>query len=184
MGSGASKPTTVESGNTNSRTASPPPSFPEGGGCPVKHSSNSMSPPQQSNTQQQLEESSASSSKCPMHNEDGSYSYDWWALFRPSFPHRPGGDKPMDEAQLRARITRRATFQDGAMASPGGGCPVQQSDTSRSTRKQQQYNVYSQPIDPKNNMPKVANQMPAPHQSKALSTDRVTSSIPKVSDLI
>lgn len=102
-----------------------------------------------------------------MHNADGSYSYDWKALFRS--PHRPGGSKPIDEAQLRARITRRASFQDGTMASPGGGCPVTE------------YNVYSQPIDPNNNMPRVANQLPAAQQSQNLSTDRVQSSIPKVS---
>ena len=103
-------------------------------------------------------------------------------MFRPNFPHGPGGSKPLatknddnkddDEQQkLRATITRRATLQDGAMASPAGGCPVQQ----------REYNVYAQPIDPKNNMPRVANQLPAPQQSQSLSTDRVQSSIPKVS---
>ena len=40
------------------------------------------------------------------------------------------------------------------------------------------YNVYSQEIDPKNNMP-AANQTPAPGQVTVLPTERVKSSIPK-----
>jgi cytochrome c heme-lyase len=42
-----------------------------------------------------------------------------------------------------------------------------------------QYNVYSEPIDPKNNMPATANQEPAPGQRLKLNTERVKSSIPK-----
>jgi cytochrome c heme-lyase len=42
-----------------------------------------------------------------------------------------------------------------------------------------QYNVYSEPIDPKNNMPATANQEPAPGQRFKLNTERVKSSIPK-----
>lgn len=53
-------------------------------------------------------------------------------------------------------------------------CPVKGNG-----EKQQQYNVYSQPIDPKNNMPAVANQLPAPTQSEEISTHRVKSKIPK-----
>ena len=53
------------------------------------------------------------------------------------------------------------------------GCPV------KSKSSQVQYNVYSQPIDPKNNMPSVANQLPAPMQNEILSTERVLSTIPK-----
>lgn len=41
------------------------------------------------------------------------------------------------------------------------------------------YNVYSQKIDPKNQMPATANQTPAPNQSIPLSTGRVASNIPK-----
>lgn len=54
--------------------------------------------------------------------------------------------------------------------SNGGWCPV---------KKQPQYNVYSQPIDPTNQMPSVANQLPSPFQSESLSTDRKASTIPK-----
>ena len=111
----------------------------------------------------------STASACPMKNADGSYSYDWKALFRS--PHAPGGSKPIQKDDL----TQQA---DGSLApkqkqntetSTGGGCPVKE------------YNVYSQPIDSTNNMPKVANQLPAPGQKKDLSTERVQSSISKVS---
>lgn len=51
-------------------------------------------------------------------------------------------------------------------------CPVQKSHPVA-------YNVYSQPIDPTNQMPAVANQLPAPMQREKLSTERVKSTIPK-----
>jgi len=115
-------------------------------------------------------EPSEEESKCPMHKKDGSYSYDWRAMFRPNFPHGPGSEKPMSEEEAKAKITRRASVMDPTMASPGGGgCPVQHKE----------YNVYSQPIDPTNNMPQNANQLPAPEQSAELSTHRVKSNIPK-----
>ena len=41
------------------------------------------------------------------------------------------------------------------------------------------YNVYSQPIDPKNNMPVHANNLPSSNQSSNLSTHRERSTIPK-----
>jgi hypothetical protein len=69
------------------------------------------------------------------------------------------------------------------------GCPVKSNSTNnnasssacpvKSNSSQVQYNVYSQPIDPTNNMPSVANQLPAPMQNEELSTERVKSSIPK-----
>eukprot|EP00977_Amphora_coffeiformis_P015504 scaffold4528_cov162-Amphora_coffeaeformis.AAC.4 len=165
MGSGASKPSVDQTNARSSNDATAASS-----GCPVMHdkttTASAATPEAAASSNPPSADESAS--KCPMHNADGSYSYDWRALFRS--PHRPGGSKPLDEAQARAKITRRATLQDGAMASPGGGCPVTE------------YNVYSQPIDPKNNMPRVANQLPAAQQSKNLSTERVQSSIPKVSE--
>ena len=42
-----------------------------------------------------------------------------------------------------------------------------------------QYNVYSQPIDPTNQMPVAANQNPSANQSVALPTERIASTIPK-----
>lgn len=102
-------------------------------------------------------------SKCPMKMSDGSYRYDWGALFRKDFPHGPNGSRPMSPEQ----VVHEETQQEEEKAS---GCPV----------KHQEYNVYSQPIDPTNNMPKVANQLPAPNQTKHISTERVASSILKV----
>lgn len=97
-------------------------------------------------------------SKCPMKLSDGSYRYDWGALFRKDFPHGPNGSRPLEQ------VPEIQTNQES-------GCPV----------KHQEYNVYSQPLDPTNNMPKVANQLPAPGQTKPISTERVASSILKVS---
>ena len=43
-----------------------------------------------------------------------------------------------------------------------------------------QYDVYSRPLDPDNNMSRVANQLPGENQEEALSTERLQSTIPKV----
>ena len=63
------------------------------------------------------------------------------------------------------------------------GCPVQhkkeESGCPVKYKNPNQYNVYSQRIDPTNQMPAVANQQMAPNQEMPLSTDRVPSTIPK-----
>jgi hypothetical protein len=100
-------------------------------------------------------------SKCPMKLSDGSYRYDWGALFRKDFPHGPNGSRPISPSEHATQTTQENT---------ASGCPV----------KHQEYNVYSQPLDPTNNMPKVANQLPAPNQTRPISTERVASSILKV----
>ncbi|KAI2498746.1 cytochrome c-type heme lyase [Fragilaria crotonensis] len=67
-----------------------------------------------------------------------------------------------------------------ANVSQSSQCPVSKSKTTN--QKVQQgpvYNVYSQPIDDTNQMPSIANQLPAPQQTIPLSTERVKSSIPK-----
>ncbi|GMH68777.1 hypothetical protein TrRE_jg10799 [Triparma retinervis] len=51
--------------------------------------------------------------------------------------------------------------------------------SSKCPVKSQIYNVYSQPIDPKNNMPVHANNLPSSNQSSNLSTHRERSTIPK-----
>jgi hypothetical protein len=116
-------------------------------------------------------------SGCPMKRKDGSYTFDWGAMFRPQFPHGPSGKLPLKEEQVREKMgtpvettttTKNPKITPAAVLS--GGCPV----------KHQEYNVYSQPIDPKNNMPQTANQLRGPGQTKDLPTDRVKSSIPKV----
>jgi cytochrome c heme-lyase len=55
-------------------------------------------------------------------------------------------------------------------------CPVKGDEKYKNPS---QYNVYSQKIDPTNQMPTQANQQPAPGQAVPLSTDRVKSGIPK-----
>jgi len=123
-----------------------------------------------------------SESGCPMKKRDGSYSIDWGAMFRAQFPHGPGGKLPLDKDKVRER-TGKPTEDKQNEINPSGGCPVQQSESDLSGGcpvKHKEYNVYSQPLDPKNNMPSVANQLRAPGQTKSLSTNRVNSTIPKV----
>jgi hypothetical protein len=114
---------------------------------------------------------------CPMKRSDGSYTFDWKALLRPEFPHRQGAPTTK-ETTININSNSSATTVETPLpveplASSQDGCPVKQ-------QQHPQYNVYSQPIDPSNNMPQVANQLPAPNQRKPLSTERVSSSIPKV----
>ncbi len=78
----------------------------------------------------------------------------------------PSSAEPVSACPVKASKKNNAP-------SNGSACPVK-SDSSKV-----QYNVYSQPIDPTNNMPSVANQLPGPMQNEALSTERVQSSIPK-----
>ena len=58
-------------------------------------------------------------------------------------------------------------------------CPVMHKDNKTGSSTNLPFNVYSQPIDPSNQMPSTANQKPSPLQQGPLSTDRVKSSIPK-----
>jgi len=120
---------------------------------------------------------------CPMKRSDGSYSFDWGALFRKDFPHGPAGRHSISEQEARRKIgyagagTVNDNDDDG---SGGGGCPVKRRQPRQNKSSSfPEYNVYSQPIDPSNNMPAAANQTPSPGQSKSLSTERVASSIPK-----
>lgn len=53
------------------------------------------------------------------------------------------------------------------------GCPM------KKKKEPMEYNVYSEPIDPTNQMPTVANQLPSALQSESLSTERKCSTIPK-----
>jgi Cytochrome c/c1 heme lyase len=129
----------------------------------------------------------SSKSQCPMANADGSHSWDLLrALGSKSFPHWMGGSKPMTkEEALAATLKPTTTDPEGGcpvkktqQAAPflSGGCPVK--DTSSSDKPE--YNVYAQALDPSNQMPSNPNQLPAPQQAKELSTNRVSSTIPKV----
>jgi cytochrome c heme-lyase len=120
-----------------------------------------------------------SKSGCPMHNEDGSYSYNVWSVIKGAFIHAPGAKKELPkEAQDKARSVAEA-----------GGCPVKHNPPAQESSsgcpvkhdsKYPEYNVYSQPIDKTNQMPSgVKTQMPSSYQKGDLSTERVSSSIPK-----
>uniref|UniRef100_A0A7S3QEP1 Holocytochrome c-type synthase n=1 Tax=Chaetoceros debilis TaxID=122233 RepID=A0A7S3QEP1_9STRA len=101
---------------------------------------------------------SGSGGGCPMKKNDGGYLGGF-------FSKKPKGEEE----------TPNASKSESASSSSTSGCPVKMKSSSSKT----QYNVYSQPIDPKNNMPAVANQLPNPHQSEKLDTIRVKSKIPK-----
>lgn len=99
---------------------------------------------------------------CPMKKGNGGGGFG--RMFGRKNPHLPGKDGSP------GLPTTGAPQQEP----PGGGCPVKAGGN-----KSQAYNVYSQPIDPTNQMPAVANQLPAPGQTEKLSTERVQSTIPK-----
>jgi hypothetical protein len=126
--------------------------------------------------------SSESASGCPMKKKDGSYTFDWGAMFRPAFPHGPSGKRPLNEEQVREKVGQpEETTSAKTTAASSEGCPVKhQASEGGCPVKHQEYNVYSQPIDPNNNMPQSANQLRGPGQTKDLPTDRVKSSIGKV----
>ena len=69
-------------------------------------------------------------------------------------------------------------------SSLSNGCPMKSTETTKETttntyKNPNVYNVYSQKIDPTNQMPVIANQNRAPGQTKPLETTRVQSTIPK-----
>jgi hypothetical protein len=121
------------------------------------------------------------------------------ALSATSAPAGGGGGLPaacpVDHGGSRAgsRASSSASSPASVGASGGGAgamppsptaglpaeCPVNHGGASSSRARGTVYNVYAQPIDPKNNMPATANQQPAPGQEAPLSTHRVQSSIPK-----
>eukprot|EP00980_Cylindrotheca_fusiformis_P008293 scaffold1736_cov127-Cylindrotheca_fusiformis.AAC.107 len=121
-------------------------------------------------------ETQSEESKCPMHQPDGSYSWDWRQLFKAAEVHGPQGKKPLSKEQQEQSKHPKSSSDpvqhDTSRAPPSqseSGCPVHP-----------EYNVYSQPIDKTNQMPKgVKTQLPVASQKSELSTNRVSSSIPK-----
>lgn len=81
------------------------------------------------------------------------------------------GNAPGPECPVNQQV--RATNE-----TPGAeGCPVRRKGGTYVNKEQ--FNVYSQKINPSNNMPSLANQEMAPGQKQLLSVDRVQSQIPK-----
>jgi cytochrome c heme-lyase len=133
-------------------------------------------------------------SKCPMHRGDGSYSYDWRQFFGAVSEHGKSGSKPLSKEEQDAAKKNGPLQAASSSSSSGGGCPVKHNaapKTAASTTdgcpvmhesktQHPEYNVYSQPIDKTNQMPKgIKTQLPVATQRSELSTDRVNSSIPK-----
>lgn len=169
--------------------------------------SNNQQQQQQQQSASEDETASSSSSQCPMHNSDGSYSWDLRKAFfgQTKFPHWAGGSKPLSKEEALAATQPKQTADEPAAAASEGGCPVKHeprwpssprsggggggggcpvkhgNNNNNNMTRHPEYNVYSQPLDPSNQMPSNPNQLPAPTQSKALSTERVASTIPKVS---
>ncbi len=100
--------------------------------------------------------------ECPMKKDGGGYLGGFF-----------GGNKKKQLAEENVTNDGGDSPSDAESNGGGGGCPV------KGKGGKVQYNVYSQPIDPSNNMPSVANQLPAPQQSQPLDTNRVKSNIPK-----
>jgi len=191
------------SGNSKDQAASPPlvsstvSATTTDGDSSSSSSSSSLHQPAQSQQQQQQsatatkpQEEGEEQSKCPMHRSDGSYSWDLSkALFCKTFPHWAGGSKPLtkEEAQALSTPPPSTTTDEPVSGCPvkhqqeeTSGCPVKHSHNGSRQQQRPEYNVYSQPLDPSNQMPSNPNQLPAPTQSSTLSTERVASSIPKV----
>ncbi|KAG7345011.1 cytochrome c/c1 heme lyase [Nitzschia inconspicua] len=147
----------------------------------------SSSPPPSTDTRQSSTNLDEGQSKCPMHRSDGSYSYDWRKMFQAASVHGPQGKMPLSPEE-REGILENTAAGDGcpvkhvaSQTSPG--CPMKDESRNSSSSSFPEYNVYSQPIDKTNHMPKGAKtQLPNPFQTKELSTDRVSSSIPKGGD--
>jgi len=148
------------------------------------------------------EDTKKDASKCPMHQEDGSYRWDWTQMFKAVAAHGPSGFKPLSDVSPPPTTTTTtevpmSTTTVGS-SSGGGGCPVKHNPSSSSNipppkssnggscpvkhdgGQYPEYNVYSQPIDKTNQMPQgIRTQMPTPTQKSEISTERVKSSIPK-----
>eukprot|EP00550_Attheya_septentrionalis_P009613 CAMPEP_0198289040 /NCGR_PEP_ID=MMETSP1449-20131203/7374_1 /TAXON_ID=420275 /ORGANISM="Attheya septentrionalis, Strain CCMP2084" /LENGTH=161 /DNA_ID=CAMNT_0043987307 /DNA_START=61 /DNA_END=542 /DNA_ORIENTATION=- len=109
-----------------------------------------------------------STKKCPMQNADGSYSYSLKAFFGAGLknPHFNKSVSPADvDETLETKVpisvsggcpvVQKKEEPATSTGSPTSGCPVLVKNTKT------QYNVYSQPMDPNNQMPAVANQLPS-----------------------
>ena len=136
--------------------------------------------------------SSSGGGGCPMKKKDGSGYVGSW--FGGSHKHgktkdvksEPQNDEGTTNNNNNNNNSAREETSRGVETGggEGGGCPVKHNNrnsksNSNDKNNQVQYNVYSQPIDPKNNMPTVANQLPSPMQTETLSTTRIKSTIPK-----
>ena len=168
------KPIGSASANTNNNNSNDNVSSKSEASPPIKVNDNNNDEV----TQQEDVLKSSSGGGCPMKNKSGSY---WGGFFNGGKnPHVGPNAIPMSTSKDNDNKTNQPQKESlcpvkKQPSSSGGGCPVKGNKTDKV-----QYNVYSQPIDPNNNMPAVENQLPAAQQKEYLSTERVSSTIPKV----
>eukprot|EP00937_MAST-01D_sp_MAST-1D-sp2_P007857 g7857.t1 len=93
---------------------------------------------------------------------------------------RPGGGGGCPVRQTSATSAQPAagTPTGDGNVDTGGKCPMR-SGGRAAAKKNSPFNVYSQPIDPSNQMPFNPNQEPHQSQTAPISTERVRSTIPK-----
>ncbi len=109
---------------------------------------------------------------CPMKNKNGSYfGGGWFGRKNEVEEVNNANDSSSSACPVKHSEEKISSNQTNKSQS---ACPVKHNNDN-----QVQYNVYSQPIDPTNNMPAVANQLPSAFQAKELPTTRVKSTIPK-----
>lgn len=87
----------------------------------------------------------------------------------------PVVEKP---AEAAAKTASACPMGFGKKGDDSDRCPVK-SKSGDKYKNPNVFNVYSQKIDPTNQMPAVANQQPSKEQMVALPTERVSSTIPK-----
>eukprot|EP00565_Helicotheca_tamesis_P008499 CAMPEP_0185725546 /NCGR_PEP_ID=MMETSP1171-20130828/1778_1 /TAXON_ID=374046 /ORGANISM="Helicotheca tamensis, Strain CCMP826" /LENGTH=523 /DNA_ID=CAMNT_0028393697 /DNA_START=51 /DNA_END=1622 /DNA_ORIENTATION=+ len=136
---------------------------------------------------------------CPMKLPDGGYSWNPLAYFGgKKNPHLSGGKTPLNDSKGGETAANATGSDDSSKSSSesasSGGCPVKSNKNESAAAggggggggcpvkasSSQEYNVYSQPIDPSNQMPSSPHSnLPSPFQQSALSTSRVSSNIPK-----
>lgn len=133
----------------------------------------SVPPKEQTTSKPEAKSPPISKSGCPVNQvKNNSSSSNRCPMKRSSAPIETQNDIKKSEG-CPVKFGKSSTNNSNTSA-----CPVKHSSSS-SESSQVQYNVYSQPLDPKNNMPSVANQLPSAHQKEELSTDRKKSTIPK-----
>jgi Cytochrome c/c1 heme lyase len=110
---------------------------------------------------------------CPMHQKDGSYSFDPFAAWKAGFPHGPSSSSSSSGSQPPLKDAANAAIAASATAT-----------NDQHQHQHTEYNVYGQRIDPANQMPTQPHQQPATGQQTVLSTERVPSTIPKVRTMV
>jgi cytochrome c heme-lyase len=182
MGSKQSQPLAQQNASVNT-TISSQTETPQGNESPVQQSNETAvsSPSKLPFNHPVIDGQSSSQKECPYKKNPfkgiGSF-FGKSSAQSTTIPQDKDVALPTDNANASGcpvKHTSRPNNNDQTSSSSSSACPV----AARGSSKAVAYNVYSQPIDPTNQMPAVANQLPAPMQKEKLSTERVKSTIPK-----